>query len=762
MFALANESVKPFDFSDFLSVLKRKKITVIASLLFSLIGAVFYVMKAVPLYEAETTVFLDTRQNNVLDGAAVLAGLTGDSSVIESEVEIIRSRELATRVVDKLNLYDDEEFSKKGGFLTALKDAVFYQSSGRSRDEIKSFNAEEQETPAAEKAEKKGMLFGFLNPPEKKISDEMLKSKVTDALLSRLTVKRVGLTQVIKIAFVSRTPSKAKKIADAVAGEYLNEQLEAKLDATKRATEWLDEKLSLMRGDLSRKQEAIVSFKQRNNLFSANGATQTEQQVARLNEQLILAKVETAEKKAKYDQVSRLAQTGSLQSFSGVLSSGVIAALRDKEAELSRDIAELSERYGAGHPKLKNAMAQISDIRKQVALETSRIVQSSKSEYQIAQSREGSLAANLGALKKNFDQTGRSSVRLQQLEREEQTAQDAYDVIAKRFRQTDNSDKVQQSDARVISKAEIPGVPFFPNKKVILFMAGAFGLTLGCLIAFLQEYLITGFMIADDVENVTGLPVISNLEDLSLKTLKSSGNGEELFRYVLAKPLSSMAESVRKIRVAVDAEPDIHSFRPKVIMVTSSVPNEGKTGVTLACAASAANAGLKVLVIDADFRNPSIAKAIVGVNEVRKGLGEYLLGQCDIYSIINRQAVTNIDYIGVNAIPRSPSDTLKNGILEATLQKLRAEYDVIFIDTPPLAPVVDSRVIADMADKIIYIVRWQKTPRETVKSTIRSLHNNHNKIVGIAFNRVNLSKESQYGYGYGYSMANYSKDYYKN
>ena len=743
----AGSATREIDIAVFFNILKRKKLTILGCALLSLCAAGIYLFLTVPLYKADTTVFVDTRQENVLDGSSVLTELTGDSAVIAGQVEIIRSRHLADKVARRYHLYGDPEFI--GGDAASVKEKTVFGNRRRTSlkkaeetvsGRLKTFS--KAETPAV--------------PPDPKT-----RSLVLDRFAESLYVRRFGLTQAIEISFVSRDPEKAKILADAVAHEYLNEQLEAKLDATERATAWLDEKLDYLRADLKAKEDAIIRFKQENNLFSAGGSTQTEQQVARLNEQLILAKVETAEKRAKYRQVSELAKTGRAHSFSGALASDVISLLRDQETEITREISDLSQRYGEAHPKLKNARAQFAGVTAQINAEVRRIVAGAKSEYRIAESRERSLAENLDHLKQSFDQTGRSAVRLRQLEREAEAARDSFNVIADRFRQTDRSEKVQQSDARVISKAEVPLTPYAPNKNVVLLLALAFGLVSGVLLACVREFLITGFMTAEAVEKETGFPVIVSLEDMPLAVLQKTSYEASLFKYILKKPFSSIAEAVRKIRVAIDA-PDAQVIFPKIVMFVSSLPDEGKTSLTLACAASAANAGAKVLVIDADFRNPNVTENLTGRGVVSQGLGELLSGQCDLEAVINYEVIENVDFIGVSAVPKSPSDILKNGVLDKALERLKERYDLILIDTPPLHLVADGPVIAESVEKIVFVTLWEKTPRSVVVGAIKALERNTHKIVGIALNRVNLRKESSYGSYHTYNAKKYSKNYYQN
>ncbi|MEM6602488.1 MAG: CpsD/CapB family tyrosine-protein kinase, partial [Pseudomonadota bacterium] len=276
------------------------------------------------------------------------------------------------------------------------------------------------------------------------------------------------------------------------------------------------------------------------------------------------------------------------------------------------------------------------------------------------------------------------------------------------------------------------------------------------IIAFIREYLIRGFMTSDMVEEVLGISVISNIQEVDEKIMQKEAGTILLHEYIRHKPLSSFAESIRKIRVQAEG---VHATtgEGQSVLVTSSVPNEGKTEIATSYAASAANAGNNVVVVDCDFRNPSVAK-LFGV-DVAQGLGEYLMGSVDLRDLIHKNVRENIDFIGINQIPKSPSDTLKTGKLQKLLDELKQRYQFVIMDTPPLAPVVDTAVIANCVDHIVYVTAWETTPRDVVKSTIKTLDKSKEKIAGIVLNRIDPKRESKYGYYYGYALKNYAKYY---
>lgn len=719
------------DLKEIYNILRRRSKAIIGTTILSVALACAYIYQAVPQYSAETTIILDTQSKNILEGVAALSGITDDSAAIDSQVEVIRSRNLLKRVADKYNLYDDGEFAEKPGFFNQFGLFVkgLFSESGNNK-------------PLTEK--------------EKKQAEMIHQNDIISQIDDHLFVQRKGQTQALVLSYVSRSPEKARLIVQAIADSYLNEQLEAKLEETKRANVWLEERLKSLRDEMREKQEAIVQYKQAHNLFSAQGATQIEQQVSRLNEQLIIAKGDTAEKLAAYNQVRHLARTGAIQSFSGVLNSNVIASLRDKEAEIARSLADLSSRYGNNHPKLRDAKAQLSDIRGQISQEVNRILAGAKSEYEISRSREASLASSLIGLRSEFKNTGVHGSRLEQLEREAEAAKTAFDAVSERFKRTDKSDEVQKSDARIISHAVVPTNPIFPKKSLVLFMATIGGLIIGFGLAFLREHLVSGFMSSEMVEKSLGINVITTIHEMSPVQMKAEAKTDKLHKYVYNKPISLFSEAIRKIRVAVEVD-HYKGNIGQVVLVTSSVPNEGKTQISASIAASWANAGQRALIIDCDLRNPSMESTLGA--KVQKGIYEFLSGKANFEDIIIRDVDKNIDFIGIKGRSDSPSDLFSLPRFGELMSHLRQIYPLIILDTPPLAPVIDTAVIANHADNIVYVTAWEKTPRKIVVSSLKALEHNKDKISGIVLNRVNVKREAHYGNYYGYAMKNYSKYY---
>ena len=678
------------------------------------------VFQMTPLYSATAIVMIDPQQNKVVDIEAVLSGLSPDSATVDSEVELLRSRSIAERVVKKLDLIKDPEFN------------------GRLRD---------------------SSLIDYINPikwlkslaPSDPVvltdaeRDQLLLSEVVEALRSRLSVNRKGLTFVIEISVESERAAKAATIANEMADTYVLDQLEAKFEATRRANVWLNERLGGLRDTLRDSEQVVEVYKSENDLFDTDGVTLNDQQMSELNAQLILTRADKAEKQAKYARVSQLLASGaSLDSVSDVLGSPVIAALRQQQSELVRKQAELSSRYGARHPQIINMQAERRDLERQIQAEVSRIAGSLKNDVAVTEGREQSLSESLNMLRARASENNQSLIRLRELQREAEANRTLYQSFLSRFKETAEQQGIQTSDARVISRATSPLDPSFPKKSLIVGITIVFSMLLGVGLAFTVDRLDNTIHTAIEMEQLLGIPHISSIPRVANEPGGGGTGVIDPHDYVLAKPLSAYAEAFRTLRTAL-ALSNVDN-PPKVIMFTSSLPNEGKSTTSVSFARAAAQAGAKVVLIDGDLRHPSVHK-LLGIEQPQAGLVEYLAGRASFEeaSVIDEKS-------GVRVLPiasgvANPPDLLGSAQMRKLIKQLKDDNDLVIVDAAPVLPVVDSRVLARVVDKTVFVVRWNETPRDASVNAIKELHAYKADIAGCVFNSVDMEKRVHYGYG---------------
>lgn len=694
--------------------------------LFAAVGLLVFIavflatIQAAPQYTATANVMLDTRQERVVDNEAVLSNLPADSSTVDTEVEILRSRQLAERVVETLGLDRDPEFNwtlRKPGAVRQLIDGVKSVLRGAS--------------PGKDK--------GVLSPVQKQIVHE----QVVDSVLGRLTVRRVGLTYVMNVGFTSPEPAKAALIANTFAEKYLLDQLEAKFEATRQANQWLNTRLEGLRGDVLRAEAAVASYKAANNLLSASGATLTEQEISSYNQGLASAQAEVAEKRARLNTAMRQLNAGSTGDDLGeALGSAVITSLRAQRAQVSGRVADLSGRYGPRHPEMLKAQRELDDIDAQIQAEIKRVVSNLKAEVEVAEQRAASLSSSVSQARGALASNNTASVRLNELERNAESARSLYESYLNRFKETSSQEGLSQSDARIVSRAKIPTGQSSPNVRLNLMLGFVFAMAAGLFAVILAETWDVGFSTAEDIEQKLGMPYLGCVPELT-SVAGPSAKQTWPFDYLLDNPLSSFAESVRSLRASIITG---RVGRPvKVITVTSSLPSEGKTTASVCIARISSQMGQRVVVVDCDIRRRNINRAL-GF-EPEQGLLELLNGQITLDEALIREEATGTWFLPLARTGFTPKDMFGSAAMDSLLAELSERFDLVVLDAPPVLAVADARVLAPKSDAVVFLLRWRKTPEKAVRASLRLLEASGADIVGIGFTQVDMRQQVKHGYG---------------
>ena len=711
-----------FHLHELLRMLWRMRRVIVGTvILFTAVAAVI-AFQLTPIYRGTAQVMIEPRQNKVLDIKAVIAGLPTDSETINSEVEVLRSRSLAKRVVDKLDLAKDPEFNP------AL----------RKLNLIQSVFADVKD---------------WLGIDPRQLSDKQNKalrrSEILDTYLEHLSVNARAQTRVINIAFSSEDPRKAARITNTVADLYLVDQLEAKYEATERASKWLGERVEKLQKKVNVSERAIEKYRADAGLVAGkNEAKLISEQISELSSALILAKGKRAEAEARLAQAQRLMKSGSVYSAAEVLSSQLIDRLREQESEVVRKVAKLSEDYGPKHPQMISARQELRDIRRSIAREVHKIVQNLENEVQVAKAREASLRRSLTKLEKRAGDLNEKAVKLRALEREADANRALLKTMMTRFRETSVQRDITRPDARVLSAAIIPAEPYFPRPVLIIGLVLVASTFLGMLLAVAAEQLHSGFRSLDEVETMIGIGGLGLVPKLSRSTTPPD--------YVLKKPMSAYAEALRNIRLGV-ALSNVDR-PPKVVLVTSSVPQEGKSSTSLALARLLAKSGQRTLLIDCDLRRPSLHHTL-GMPRV-PGLVEVLSEQIPVEEAVRTDEPSGLDYLSSGGHAPNPADLLGSEHMRALLQRVGGAYDLVILDSAPVISVTDSRILAGFADSSVLLVRWDKTRRETVVNALKQLDQAGASIAGVVLNQVDVKRHAQYDYSdSGYYHGAYTKYY---
>jgi exopolysaccharide transport family protein len=693
------------------------------------LATILITLQATPKFTATASVMLDPRKEKVTNTEAVLSGLPPDSSVVDTEVEVLKSRQLAGRVVKALNLDQDPEFNpelrKPSGLhavVAGIKDVL----------------------GAAKPVNRK------LNP----IEEQKHQDGVVDRILQGLSVKRTGLTYIIAVNYECEQPIKCAQIANKYSELYLLEQLEAKFDATQQASTWLNSRLGELRDQVLGDEAAVQQYKIANNLLSASGTSLTEQEISNFNQTLAQSRAQVAEDEARLNTAkAQLAHGSSGEDVGEALTSPVIQQLRAQRAEVSRTVADLQGRYGERHPEMLKAKRQLSDIDAQIQAEVQRIISNLEAKVQVSRQRSAAVAGSLGGAKGTLEANNRATVRLNELERKAEASKTLYESYLNRYKETSSQQGIEQSDARIVSKAKIPGSPSSPKINLNLALGLLLGLGAGFASVALAEMLDAGLTTAEDVEQrletsyLGAIPLLASVsEDSEIAPID----------HVVAKPLSSFSEAFRNLRASIAysrlGEP------VRVIAITSALPGEGKTTTSLCLARTAALQGARVVVVDCDLRRRTVNRLLRA--DPATGLLEVLSGEATL-----QQAIVVDEPTGAHVLPLAksaftPKDVFGTVAMDRLLADLRARYDLIILDTAPILPVADTRVLAPKADTVVFLARWRKTPQQAIEAAFRLLAGTGAHVGGVALTQMDMKQQTKYGYGDpGYYYAEYKKYY---
>jgi len=499
----------------------------------------------------------------------------------------------------------------------------------------------------------------------------------------------------------------------------------------------------------------VAKFRKEHGL-TRSGATVAlnDQQLADLNSRLITARTDAAEKKARVDFLADLAagkKTADSLPDSMMSANSVIGALRGKLADASQREADLLARYNRSYPAVINVEAEKRDIERSIATETQRVAEAARSDYALAKARLDAIqqamdeATGQGAL--NNDDT----VKLRELERTAAVNKTLFEEFLQKAKITDEQATFRARDVRVIMPAQAGGQSY-PNERSILLTALLAGLGLGVGGAFAMEMLRTGFTSAREVERALGIPVLASVRRLKKSELVKDGKTIQVPFYQIHHPLSPFSESMRTLRSSIHMS-DVDQ-PPRVIHVTSALPGEGKTTIALSLAISAAFAGLKVVLVDADLRHPAASRFFK--LEKENGLVDLLTGAGNTNSVSRFYKDLKLTVIPAGSKSLNPPDVLGSERMKALVSQLKETFDYVVVDTPPVGPVIDAVIVASLADKTILVVEWASTPREMIENCLKQV-SAHKRVAGVVFNFVNQDRAQKYGgeYYYGKSYEKY-------
>lgn len=686
----------------------------------SLIG-VLIALSLPPIYRSTVTLLIEPRNQRVVQVADVYDPTQGGSEeYYATQFELLRSRGLATRVVDKLDLSRNEAFMKDNateGLLTSL---------GRRLDW-------------------KQWLPGLPDPDETPTGTaEQLRERAIQRVIAQVLVQPVPRTRLVRLHFHSSVPELAQKVATTLADAYIESGLESRLEATQRANRWLTEKLGGLSNDLQKAEKALQEFRDTNQLVVVGGNRGIiDQDVLDNSNRLREAQRTKASLASTYARIRAAGNDPArMEEITALLTDAAVQKARAAVLDAQQNLKLVEERYGSRHPQMASAVTSLQAARRAFHEQLMIAAEGVRNQYEIAADTERQQSQVVASATERVRLLDRKQFELGVLERNVQTNQQLYDMFLQRFKETDSTTSYEPLNARVTDAALVPKVPLLPDRPKIVIMAAFIGFLLGMMLASLRHVLSEGLSSVEDLEAVAQVPLFGVVPQVAFK--RSTGVMSQ-FRDGAKTPF---AEGVRSVRTSVRlAEAAGHK---QCYVITSAAPGEGKSSLA-ACLGMVLAGSEKTLLIEGDLRAPSLRR-MLAIPKQQPGLMEVMLGNVTLEQAIYTDAGSGLDILSVNQRPPNPAETVGSMAFAALIEQLRGRYQRIVIDCPPVLAASDALVLARLSDAVLFVARADATPVATVRRALHQLQNIEAPLVGCVLNRVDVRRNpDSYGaYQYAY------------
>jgi capsular exopolysaccharide synthesis family protein len=688
-------------------------------------AATFVVVKVVPArYVAEARVLVGVPMPKVLTLEAIVNDEAPDADRIQNEALVVQSRALAGEVIDQQHLADDPEFnpSLKATSSGLLAEWAHWRSwiGGLLRsDGDASAGAESARDP---------------------------RDLVIDALLAKLSVNPLGRSHVLSIQAEAHTADKAAAIANAFAERYLEAQRSDKVSAAARAEKFFDERIAELRQRVERAEQAVENYRRENGLYRGTNAGVTSQELTELNTQLILAQTAMAEADARYRDAQANRRNGATgESVPDVLRSQLIQSLKGQEADAERKVAELASTYGNRHPLLITARAELADIRHKIRTEIATTIEGLRHEAQATQARYAGIKRDFDRLKTEMGEVNEQSIHLEALERDATAKRTMLENMLGRAQEIAGAQQIQQANAKLVSPAAPPEAPGFPQKSLLMVLGTLGGGLVGVLGALFRESMDRTFRRGDEIEALTGLPVLSLVPSLKGVSIPAM--------HVLRQPISPYSEALRKLYIGLQLSEAAQS--PKTALISSATPGEGKSVLVASMGRMLASNGRRVLLIDCDWRSPTLHRLFRCPN--RGGLAALLDdNQVPFGDIVHNDGLSGADVIVAGEMTMKSMHLLTSERMQLILRELAKRYDIVLLDSAPVLVAAEVLTLSRFVDKVIFGVRWGSTHREAALDGLRQIVEARGDVAGTVLLRVDRQRYREYAYGhlnYEYARA---------
>jgi len=655
-----------------------------------------------PVYKATTRLLIEKEAPKILNIQDIMPVDASGTEFYQTQYKILQSRSLAFRVIHSMNLAQNPKFNKKA----------------------------------------KDISDKPLTPQEKK----EIEMSLVPVFLSRLKVEPIRNSRLVDVSFESTDPVLAADITNAIARNYIDQTMGWKSETSKEAKEFLEKQIEEQKKNLEESEQALQRYKEQYGIVQVTSTTQDRneqnismQKLSGLTSALVMAQSARIEAEARYKEVQDLLNKGAkYESIPQVTADYQVQRLRENEAKLMSQISELSQKYGEKHPKMVQLKKELETIQKSIADESKRVINSIKNEYLIAKAKEDNARRAVEAQKAETQKMSERAIQYSVLLREVEKNRELYENLLKRLKETTVSSEIGTTNIRIVDHAEVPKTPFKPKKFRNFLLSIVVGLFMGIGLAFFFEYLDNTVKTPEDIQKYLQVPNLALIPKIDFK--KEVGEDIDNPQIItFHKPKSNISEAFRSLRTSVLFSFPEHT--PKSLVITSFTPGEGKTFASINLSLIMAYAGQKVLLIDADMRKPQLHKTLKLENDM--GLSNFIIGEEPFIQPSGLDERLHIMTSG--PIPPNPSELLGSQRMADFVEKIKKEYDMVIIDSPPISSVTDALIIGSkLVDGIILVIHGGVTTKEMAIRAVNQIRAINARIIGAVLNNIDLGKESYY------------------
>jgi capsular exopolysaccharide synthesis family protein len=680
-----------------------------------------FVLSMTPRYVARASLLIEAEEVNVLSIEEIYGLDSSRKEYYETQYEVLRSRQIAEKLVDEMQLHKNKYFNLE-----------VYQQNKSAFSKI---------VPSTKEWLSQKLPFLPQKPKVTYTEEEQLELEKQFAVyqvMSNLSIRPVNNTQVVHIVFESESPQLSAKIANTVADVYIENYLESKLDMTAKATTWLNESLQGLRNKLDVAEENLAKFYEQEQVVDIDGVVGlASERLQGLSEELLNAQVTMQRNETIYNQaIGAGTSTEQLASLPEVLNHPSIQSIKREEVAAQSKISELREVYGPKHPTMIAANAELTSIKQSILMQTRELISGITSEYESAKVKVAGLTRNVEEAKVEFRTLTNLENRRRALQREVDINQQLYDSFFTRLKETDQLGGFESANARVLDAAVPPSVAAKPKKTLIVVAAFITSFGFGIFLALLLDILNSGIRSSDDVERKLSQRM------LGLIPWQPHKRKQDLeLRHFFDKSHHSFSEAVRTLRTSLQL---LTMDKPaQTILITSSVPKEGKSTVTVNLAFAIGQLN-KVLVLDTDLRRPTIGK-LFGLPGFQPGLANLIAGTHSFDECVVTDEQSGVDVICAGTLPPNPQELLASKQFSDLVISLREQYEYIIIDSAPTQAVSDSVIVSKVADSVVYVVKADSTNHKVINQGLSRFLQIGHRVDGVVLNQVDLNKAKKSG-----------------